>query len=444
MNDLIAKEEPNLPALQDTVLPAITQLTQALDIPREALADNEEIQHAWQNLPRELKEIPAQLRNEPVARMCVAVSTGLFDAAINYVWNASILHLREKIRIFGLPVVAQTLQKDFEEKHLSEMQDSQLLELCLKLNIVDEGGFFFLDHCRNMRNNFSAAHPTLGKVNDRQFIAFLNSCVRYALADADSSPRGVNISDFISAIKGDRFNAEQLNIWRDRLLQTHSTQRQMLITMAHGFYCDPNAPEPSRLNSLDICEGLTEELTASMRSELINNHSEYGAKGLQDKRTASLQFFEELGLVSLLDESEQHTLFSRAVQTLWNVHNGMNNFYNEPAFAERLLELSQQGATPETVKEEYVQTIACCRIGNGYGVSRAAVGYYDKMIQSFSPREIFLLLQSADENSNKLGRRIHDGGSYLTNFKTLLGLIDSGSVPTAVREKYTSYLPPNS
>lgn len=140
-----------------------------------------------------------------------------------------------------------------------------------------------------------------------------------------------------------------------------------------------------------------------MRSELINKHSEYVAKGYEERHSASLLFFEKLGLLNILNESEQHAVFSKAVQRLWNVHNGMNNFYNEPAFAERLLELTSQGAVPETVQEEYVQTIGCCRIGNGYGVSNAAVSYYDQMIQNFSPREIVALIQSAISKDNSLG-----------------------------------------
>ena len=197
MNDLVVRETPNLPALPSTVLPGLDQLIQCLGIPRTVLASAEEIEYAWRDLPRELREIPEHLRGELIARMCVAVSTGLFDGAMNYIWNAAVLHLRQKIRNFGLPVVAQIRQSDFEEKHLLELQDSRLLELCLKLNIVDEDGFFFLDQCRDVRNNFSAAHPTLGKVNDREFTTFLNRCVRYALADS-SSPRGVDISAFIS------------------------------------------------------------------------------------------------------------------------------------------------------------------------------------------------------------------------------------------------------
>ena len=157
---------------------------------------------------------------------------------------------RVKLTPLGASVVryilAQILQNDFEEKHLLELQDSRLLDLCLKLNLINEDGFFFLDQCRSVRNNFSAAHPTLGTVNDREFTVFLNRCIRYALADT-SSPRGVDISAFISAIKGTRFNANQCSVWVDRLKETHDAQRQLLIGMVHGIYCDPNASEPTRL-----------------------------------------------------------------------------------------------------------------------------------------------------------------------------------------------------
>ncbi len=435
MSELMVKEEPKLPALPTTVLPALAELTSSLGIPREVLASAEEIEYAWRDLPRELREIPEDLRGELVARMCVAVSTGLFDGAMNYAWNAAIIQLRQKIRNFGLPVVAQIQQNDFEEKHLLELQDSRLLELCLKLNIVDEDGFFFLDQCRNVRNNFSAAHPTLGKVNDREFTTFLNRCVRYALADS-SSPRGVDISSFISAVKGPRFNDHQRQIWIQRLTETHDAQRQMLVSMVHGIYCDPATAENARLNSLDICGGLKDRLTSMMRSELINNHSEYVAKGLEDKHSASLQFFQKLGFLSLLNESEQHVVFARAVERLWNAHCGMNNFYNEPAFAERLLELSQQSAIPETMQEQFVLAVACCRSGNGYGVSNAAVTSYDQMIQAFSQREIAILIKSATDTSNSLGRRVANSSSCKTNFKELLNLIDPASIPSAVKSDY--------
>ena len=75
MNQLIVKNTPTLPALPATVLPAIEQLVSTLGVPRNVLASAEEIEYAWRDLPRELREIPENLRGELIARMCVAVST---------------------------------------------------------------------------------------------------------------------------------------------------------------------------------------------------------------------------------------------------------------------------------------------------------------------------------------------------------------------------------
>jgi hypothetical protein len=62
------------------------------------------------------------------------------------------------------------------------------------------------------------------------------------------------------------------------------------------------------------------------------------------------------------------------------------------------------------------------------------------MIQNFSPREISALIQSATQNSNPLGRRVQSGGSYRTNFKILLGLIDPASIPNVVSGAYAQLI----
>lgn len=428
-NDKSDDQDLSLPALPDQMLPALASLIEALGIPRKALAPDNEIVYAWRDLPRELRAIPPELRGELIARMCVAVSTGLFDGAINYIWNATILHLRQRIRDFGLPVVAQILQKDFEEKHLFELQDSELLDLCLKLNLITEDGFFFLDQCRDTRNNFSAAHPTIGKINDREFTAFLNRCVRYALSD-EASPRGVDVSGFLSAIKQARFTEGQCDIWVERLDATHDAQRQLLFGMVHGIYCDASSPEPARLNALDLCSVYHHKFPASIRSDLINRHSDYLAKGDTQRHTASQQFFEKLGLLALLNESERHSVISNAVKTLWTVHQGMNNFYNEPPFAERLRRLSEQGAIPETAQEQFVYAVVSCYIGNSYGVSWAAEPHYETMIRSFSPREISIMI-SAARGTSILRKRIQHYSSCRSRYAQALRLLDPKSVPSS-------------
>lgn len=156
-NTSLVPKQVTLPEITDVTVSLVDQLIQALGLPREILASNEDIATAWKQLPALLTKIPPQLRDPLLARMCVAVSVGLLDAAINYAWNSSMVELRNKVRAFGVNVVPQILGKPFDDKILEDMQDSELLALCLGLNLLTEEGYFMLDQCRDVRNNFSAA-----------------------------------------------------------------------------------------------------------------------------------------------------------------------------------------------------------------------------------------------------------------------------------------------
>lgn len=424
----------NLPAIVDTSSTALERITQALGVPRTVLASDEEIARAWERLPGLLSLIPPELRDGSHVRMCVAVAAGLFDSAINYAWNSAVLALRNKIRAYGLPVVSQVVQKQFDEAGLLDLKDSELIELCLSLNLIADDAFFFLDQCRDIRNNFSAAHPALGNIDDAEFVAFLSRVARYALSTT-SNPRGVDTQALMAAIGGSRFNKDQEREWFERLTATHEAQRDLIISMLHGIYCDPGSSEEKRLNSLTLCQSLAPSMSPHARSELLNGHSDYIAQGKVDRQKASQSFFERLGMLGLLGDVERHAVISAACKQLLNVHKAWYNFYNEPPFAERLLELSQQVAIPETAKVEYVSTVVTCGAGNQYGVSNGAYPYYAGMVRNFSPREVVILLELPGANL-LLGERIRSFGSVAARYRQLVQLVDDKSIPPSHQRLY--------
>jgi hypothetical protein len=317
-----------------------------------------------------LTKIPPKLRDPLLARMCVSVSVGLLDAAINYAWNSSMIELRNKVRAFGVHVVAQISGKDFDDKILDELQDSELLTLCLSLNLITEEGYFMLDQCRDIRNNFSAAHPPIGTVDAYEYTNFLSRCAKYALNDL-KNPRGVDTAAFLKAVKEKRFSQFQLEEWVGRLTDTHEAQRETLISILHGIYCDPAVGEESRLNAFDLAQRFAVEFTNKTKSDLLNRHTGYSSQGETDRHAASQTFFTKLGLAELLSDAELHTLIATACKRLMQVHQNYNNFYNETPFAERLLELSEQVAIPDSAKTEFVETVVTCSVGNPYGTCRA-------------------------------------------------------------------------
>lgn len=430
--------EITLPTIVKNTLPVLDALTKTLNVPRDIIASGQEIQTVWNNLPNLMEKIPPALRNEGLVKMCIAVATGLFDSAINYIWNSSIIELREKVKRFGLPVVEQIPSKsNFDEQNLLNLKDSDLLNLCLELNLITEDGYFFLDQCRDIRNNFSAAHPVVGKIDDHEFISFANRCAKYALGN-ENNPVGVDISDFMTAIKGTKFLEEQKTQWVSRIDRTHEAQQHLLFGMLHGIYSDPASVEQSRVNALIIAKEFSPNFTPKAKSDLINRHHDYSAKGDEKRHKASQQFFERLEMLSLLGMDEFHSLISNASKRLLAVHQAMDNFYNEPPFAERLLQLSEQDAIPDTVKEELVTTVVTCASGNPYGVSTDAIPHYHKLIQGFSPAEVQIMLKLPTKKS-VISDRIKAHPRCKREFKKLVKLINLSSVPVKVAADYAKW-----
>lgn len=334
-NDIVDTKKVTLPQVSEHTKPMLMALTKALSVDRSVLPADEQIEHAWSNLPRLLSRIPPDLRDEGLIRMCVAVASGLFDSGINYAWNAAVIELRNKVRRFGLHIVPQIIDKDFDEGRLLDMRDNELLSLCLKLNLITEHGYFMLDQCRDIRNNFSSAHPTIGDLDEDEFVNFVNRVGRYALNN-EQNPEAVDIPEFIKSIQAGGFSDDQYLVWCERITKTFEAQRETVFGMLHGIYCDSNKGQETRVNAVTIVDRLKELITPSAASSLINKHQEYQAKGEAERHKASQTFFEKLSLLNLLSEAERHGIVSKACERLLSIHNSFDNFYNEPPFAERL------------------------------------------------------------------------------------------------------------
>lgn len=428
----------SLPDTLNTTLEVIQDITDSLRVPRDVLASDDEIMYAWRDLPREIMRIPPELRNELTVRMCIATSVGLFDSALNYIWNSVIISLRKKIENFGFSFVGQTLNKKFEESDLNNLRDSELLDLCYKLKLLSEDGYFLLNQCRDIRNNFSSAHPSMARIDDRELIVFISRCCKYGIGD-DYALKGIDVPGFLSSIKGRKLSSDEIDIWVQNLHETFSAQRTLLVPMLMGIYCDSESSETTRLNALRICSGISSLFDDSIKSQLIIQYNDYFVNGKKEKWNAAKIFFEKLNLINLLSTSDQHAIVKNACDNLLNAHNGFNNFYNEPPFAERLYELSKSNSIPETVQSEYVYAVLMGYVGNGYGVSNAAIKYYKSMIENFSPREIGYMIDLL-KSKTLFSYKVNNFQSCKTRYLEALNIVDKESMSPKQLAAYNSLL----
>jgi hypothetical protein len=424
----------NVPTVYDKSEDIITDLIRFVGVPRDLLPPRDRIENALKQLPPLLSSIREDLRDERLAKMCIAIGVGLFDSAINYVWNQTVIEIRKRIIIFGLDVVRQLKSKEYTERDIDNLQDSQLLDLASELNLISDEGYYFLNQCRDMRNNFSAAHPSIGAIDDLELIAYINRCIKYSLGNSEITI-GVDLKELINSLRTSIYNQEQIDFWYGKISQTHPVQKEAIIVMLHGIYCDPNKQTIERTNVVNLSIRCRDVIDSKTISSIINQYEDYVAKSEADKKRASEDFFVRVGIFDSLRESNRHAFISKLCSQMMTIHKSMNNFYNEPPFAEYLLMVSKQAQIPDTVKNEFVDTVVSCAVGNEYGVSSAAIKYYDDMIKNFSPKEIEIMLKIPDAE-NYTAYKVTKYPRCIYQYKQKILLLNASIIPASLMPLY--------
>ena len=105
------------------------------------------------------------------------MQVNLNDSAINYIWNLTIYDLYQKIVKYGVGYFASAINWDGKPlkkiDDLQEVKDYQVIEGAYALGVIPDEAHFFLQQCREIRNNFSAAHYPMGELDRFETMNFI-------------------------------------------------------------------------------------------------------------------------------------------------------------------------------------------------------------------------------------------------------------------------------
>lgn len=380
----------------------VDMICSSLKIPRVVLPDSESIDYALKLLPRELNKIPPKFRDKEIAKMCVAVSVGLYDDAIVRIWNSVIKEMKNKISYYGVEMIKHVAGEKYSDNFLENIKDSQLLVLARQLNIISEQGFYYLDQCRDIRNNASIAHPTDIEISEIEMINFINRCNMHGLQD-DYETKGIDMKTFVSLLGEKETTDEQLELLAGQIADTFTSQQELVWQILYSNSTDEESAGHLRANSTFVAKKISEAtiISENIEANFLEKHNGYRLKGEEKKVSLSRAFLEKIGRVNNIDESEKIGLLNKAIRELLTAHIEANNFYNEPPFAERLSNLCQSfKPLPELVIEPLVSIVLRCYLGNAYGICWSAQSYYTSILTELSPKGIEVLLQLPKDNAH--------------------------------------------
>jgi len=339
-----------------------------------------------------------------LSKFSVAVSVGLFDAALNFLWDETILALRRLASEIDLSYFFDTAEK--REAYRAKLQtaddlpsldDITLIDTCARVDLISDINRERLRHVLYMRNHASAAHPNKNELSGQEMIAWLSNCLKAAIT-AQPEKAVIVTKQLLTNIRTVAIPEKEIPVICADFDHFSTARIDDLLWTLFGIYVDPNQKPECRTNISNIAPNAWTLASEDMRYQVGARHEHFIKQGDQQRKIFADDFLVRVNgqqyraadvlAIELLDK----------LRSLMSAHNGMNNFYNEWPHAQGLESaLPVNGVVPNAARLEWVKTITKCHIGNGFGnrggVDTSADVYYQRYMGNFGEREVVLFLR---------------------------------------------------
>lgn len=359
------------------------------------LVDYKERKKVIINIPDIVENIDESIRGNSyyISKFIAASGAGLFDAALNYIWDETITSLRKKIELFDLEYFKSTLDENEKKKidtidDLAKIDDNDVILGCRDIGILSPVGFKHIDYIRNMRNWVSAAHPNQVELTGLNICDWLDICIKEVIGK-EPSHYAIQTKQLLANIRNNVYTEDDV-IPIKQALQT--TPQEFIISLHNalfGMFCDPAGKIDTKNNIRLIAKDLWILLPEQQKKETGLKYAKWAVNGDTPRKTAAHDFLEAVDGLSYLTEDVVTVELTDALRLLHNTHNSFYNFYNEPPFAKLIKKyIPETGTVPDAVRRYYVRTLLLCKMGNYFGVSVLAEPIYDELIARFTDKEI--------------------------------------------------------
>jgi len=393
------------------------------------------------NVKTVVEKIPAVRRIDSVyiSKFMAAAAAGLFDAALNYLWDETISQLRHRVSQYDISYFYDNAVGTSSDKRkklkgvedLDKIDDSELISGARHTELISEMGFKHLDLIRFMRNWASAAHPNQNELTGLQLVAWLQTCIIEVISTPISMV-AADIRKFLSNIKETNLTTTDARQAAAFFINLQHVQVNNLATGLFGLYTRPDTVTHVRANIHQVMPLLWPRIDERTRNSFGIRYGRYVANGDQVQKQFARQFLEIVNGESYIPDDLRAADLDVAIDNLLTAHRGFGNFAAEPPFARQLQRLvGMSGNVPDQINEKYVLSLVEVFLTNANGVCWGGDEIYISMISQFdSTQALIAVLSFFDPTiASKLQFELP-----CTKFKELLILIEPKISSPAVHE----------
>jgi len=334
-----------------------------------------------------LLDYPHKQQSIYISKFIAAAASGLFDAALNYLWDETIFELRKRIvrydleYFFDLAVTnPEKRNKLSAEEDLVRLDDNELIRGASEIGLISELGYRHLDYIRYMRNWASAAHPNQNQITGLQLIGWFETCIKEVITLPETSATA-QIKTLLANVKAHELDMNGAKQVSGFFVQLTSDQSNNLMAGLFGIYTNEDSLPAARDNVKLLAPMLRPFVGEGMRKNFGVKYGQFTANNDAARAKWAREFLDAVGAASYIPDTIRAAEIGTAVEELLSAHRGLNNFHIEPSFAHRLQSLvGDRGQVPSQIAERYVEGLVEVFLTNGHGVAWYAEPTYQRLL----------------------------------------------------------------
>ncbi len=387
-NGLLQYENNMMIFLQNSGLPS-----------ENVLVDVRERKNVLKNVdsPLELLDNTKKAQSMYLSKFLAAVTSGLFDAALNYLWNETILELRKRIAqydiqyFFDIAVSSperRSKLKDAED--LVKIDDSELIMAAKEIDLISDIGYKHLDYIKYMRNWASAAHPNQSQITGLNLISWLETCISEVINLPESNVT-IETRKLLNNIKSNSISKDEADKIGIFMLELPKEKLKALVNGFFGIYTRIDTNQNTRENIHLLLPMIWEIVENEIKYEFGIKYARFEANNDSDQARLARNFLEVVDGQQYLPESLRVAEIKTLLENLTSAHNSyMDNFYKEPIHARQLERLIGTHGLPKQIDYNYVITLIEVFLTNGYGECWDANSIYLQLLNNLNQTQLII------------------------------------------------------
>jgi hypothetical protein len=329
-----------------------------------------------------------------LSKFIAGVASGLFDAALNYLWDETILQIRKRVIQYDIEYFYDNAvlnvdrrKKLKDESDLTKVDDYDLIKGAKEIGLISDLGFKHLEYINYMRNWASAAHPNQNEITGLQLVSWLETCVKEVIT-LPISDITIQIKQLLVGVKNTTISdteAQEISVFTTELTQE---QIDNLASGFFGIYVKTDTDSQTHQNINKLLPFIWGRVDEDNKQTFGLKYANFVASNSQTEKKLARQFLQVVDAESYIPDDLRAIEIETAIENLLSAHRGFNNFYNEPSFASQLKRIvGEPLKVPKAINKRFVMAIVEVFLTNGNGVASGANTIYEEILSNLDAHQ---------------------------------------------------------